>query len=117
MAYQDITGIQIAQAAVTTGYTTIYTVAASQRLYIKCVDVCNTSGAATTFTMHLVPNGSSALVANALFCVVANATIFFDVVLTICPQGMAKTLSSKNNWAQRASDTRLFYPSFKLAKS
>ena len=67
MAYQDITGIQIAQAAVTTGYTTIYTVAASQRLYIKCVDVCNTSGAATTFTMHLVPNGSSALVANALF--------------------------------------------------
>jgi hypothetical protein len=57
------------------------------------------------------------VVANALFCVVANATIFFDVVLTICPQGMAKTLSSKNNWAQRASDTRLFYPSFKLAKS
>jgi len=67
MAFQDITGIQIAQAAVTTGYTTIYTVAASQRLYIKCVDVCNTSGAATTFTMHLVANGSSALVANALF--------------------------------------------------
>jgi len=57
------------------------------------------------------------VVANALFCVVANATILFDVVLTICPQGMAKTLSSKNNWAQRASDTRLFYPSFKLAKS
>jgi hypothetical protein len=67
MAYQDITGIQIAQAEVTTGYTTIYTVAASQRLYIKCVDVCNTSGAATTFTMHLVANGSSALVGNALF--------------------------------------------------
>jgi hypothetical protein len=67
MAYQDITGIQIAQAEVTTGYTTIYTVIAAQRLYIKCVDVCNTSGAATTFTMHLVANGSTALVGNALF--------------------------------------------------
>lgn len=67
MAFQDITGIQIAQAAVTTGYTTIYTVAASQRLYIKCVDVCNTNGVATTFTMHLVANGSTALVGNALF--------------------------------------------------
>ena len=67
MAYQDITGVQIAQAAVTTGYTTIYTVAASQRLYIKCVDVCNTSGTDTTFTMHLVAAGSTALVGNALF--------------------------------------------------
>jgi hypothetical protein len=67
MAFQDITGIQIAQAAVTTGYTTIYTVIAAQRLYIKDIDVCNTTGAAVTFTAHLVPSGSTALVGNALF--------------------------------------------------
>lgn len=67
MAFQDITGIQIAQAAITAVYATIYTVVVDQRLYVKDIDVCNTTAGALTVTIHLVPNGDTALVANALF--------------------------------------------------
>ena len=67
MAFQDITGIAIAQAVITTGYTTIYTVLADQRLYIKDMDVCNTTAGALTVTIHLVQNGNVADTTNAIF--------------------------------------------------
>lgn len=67
MAFQDITGIQIGQAAITAAYTTVATVGSAKRIYVKDIDVCNTTSGALTVTIHLVPNGASATTSNALF--------------------------------------------------
>ena len=67
MAFQDITGILIAQATITTGYVTIYTVVVDQRLYIKDIDICNTTSGALTVTVNLVKNGGSPDLTNTLF--------------------------------------------------
>lgn len=46
---------------------TVYTVPAASQDVLKCIDVCNTSGATVPFTVYLVPSGGSATAVNSLF--------------------------------------------------
>jgi len=82
--YQNVTPVQIAQAALTTSYATLYTVPTNAttptRTYLKQIDVCNTTGSAVTFNLHIVPTGGTAGTSNALFYtqnVAANTTFSY----------------------------------------
>lgn len=66
MAFQDITGVKLGVAAITTSYAALYTVPASKRTYVKDLDICNTTGSTVNVFVHLVPSGSSATTGNAL---------------------------------------------------
>jgi len=86
-AYQNVTPVQIAQAALTTSYATLYTVPTNittpTRTYMKQIDVCNTTGSAVTFNLHIVPTGGTAGTGNALFYVqnvAANSTFSYSGV-------------------------------------
>lgn len=78
MAFQRITPAKLAQAAVTAGTTTIYTVPALTRTMVKELDICNTTAGTLTLNVHLVPSAGSATTANALFygaSISANTTL------------------------------------------
>ena len=68
MAFNNITPIQIAQAAMTTSYATIYTVPSSPltRTYVKDIDIMNTTAASINVFVSLVPSGGTAGTSNAL---------------------------------------------------
>ena len=75
--YQTVTPIQLGQAALTTAQTTIYTVPSSSRVYLKEIDICNTTGGALTVNVFLVPSGSTAGTTNAVLygnSIAANTT-------------------------------------------
>lgn len=83
-AYQNVTPNQLSQAALTTSYATLYTAPTNPttptRTYIKQIDVCNTTGGALTFNLHIVPATFSAGTTNALFysqTVAANSTFSY----------------------------------------
>ena len=67
MAYNNITPLQLAQAAMTTSYATIYTVPATTRTYVKDIDVVNTTSSTIGIYISLVPSGGTAGTSNALF--------------------------------------------------
>jgi len=68
MAYQNIVGAKLAQATLgITIYAVIYRVPADTRAYVKNIDVCNTTVAAITVDISLVPPGGTAGVTNALY--------------------------------------------------
>ena len=67
MAYNNITPIQLAQAAMTTSYATIYTVPTNVRTFVKDIDVMNTTSSAKDIYISLVPSGGTAGTSNALF--------------------------------------------------
>jgi len=73
MAYNNITPIQLGQAAITTGFTTLYTTPANAKTYIKDINICNTTGISCTVSVCLVPSLGSAGAANAL---IYNLTLF-----------------------------------------
>lgn len=59
---------KLAQGAVGTGAGTLaYTVPTSYRTTVECIDVCNTTSGALSFSLHLVPTGGSVLASNMLF--------------------------------------------------
>jgi hypothetical protein len=66
MAFQNITGIKLGQAAITTGFTTVYTTPVNTRTYVKDINICNTSGISCTVSVCLVPSGGSAGTGNAI---------------------------------------------------
>lgn len=67
MAYYDITPVKLGQAAITTSYVTIYTAPANTRAFVKDIDIVNTTAAAVSVYVSLVPVGDSAGTDNALF--------------------------------------------------
>jgi hypothetical protein len=67
MAFNDITPIKLGQAAITTSVTTLYTVPASTRAFVKNLDIVNTSAGPLTYRVFLVPSAGSAGTGNALF--------------------------------------------------
>jgi len=67
MAFNDITPTKLGQAAITTGVTTLYTVPASTRGFVKNLDIINTSAGALTYRVFLVPSAGTAGTSNALF--------------------------------------------------
>ena len=48
MAFQNITGIKLGQAEITTSFTTIYTTPATTRTYVKDINICNTTATSLT---------------------------------------------------------------------
>ena len=66
-SFQNIIGWQLGQAALTTSYATLYTVPANYRTYIKQFDICNTTAAAITVYVSLVPSAGTAGTSNAIF--------------------------------------------------
>lgn len=66
MAFQNITGLKLGQAAITTGYTTLYTVPSSTRTYVKDMDICNTTGSTINVYVSLVPSAGTAGTSNAI---------------------------------------------------
>ena len=67
MAFQNITGIKLGQAEITTSFTTIYTTPATTRTYVKDINICNTTATSLTVSVCLVPSGGTAGTGNALF--------------------------------------------------
>jgi hypothetical protein len=67
MAFDTITPVRFGQAAITTSAATLYTTPALTRALVKEISVVNTTGAAATFDVYLVPSGGTAGTANALF--------------------------------------------------
>ena len=67
MAFQNVVGNRLAQAALTTSYVTIYTTPILTRTFVKNIDVVNTTGGGLTFFISLVPKGGTAGADNALF--------------------------------------------------
>ena len=56
MAFQNVTPIQLGQAAITTGVTTVYTAPVNTRTYVKDINICNTTGISRTVSVFLVPS-------------------------------------------------------------
>lgn len=67
MAFQNIVGNRLAQAALTTSYVTVYTTPLLTRTYVKNIDIVNTTASALSFYISLVPSGGTAGSGNALF--------------------------------------------------
>jgi hypothetical protein len=67
MTYQTITPVKLGQTVMTTGATTLYTVPASTRTFVKDIDIVNTDGSGITFDIYLVPSAGTASASNALF--------------------------------------------------
>lgn len=89
--YQNIVGFKLAQGAMTTGYTTVYTTptyvpptstttpaVADTRTFVKDITICNTTAASIGIYLHLVPSGGSPDATNAIFynnALAANTTV------------------------------------------
>ena len=68
MAFQNIIGnVLIPATAVTGSFVTLYTTPVSTRTFLKCIDICNTTGGALTVFVSLVATGGTAGTANALY--------------------------------------------------
>jgi len=65
MAFDIITPTKLGQAAITTGVTTLYTVPAATRTFLKEFSVANTTGASINVRVFLVPSAGSAATTNA----------------------------------------------------
>lgn len=67
MAYQLVTPVKLGQAAIGITTSTLYTVPAATRTYLKDLDICNTSSTTSqTVTVYLVPSAGTAGAANTL---------------------------------------------------
>jgi hypothetical protein len=78
MAFQNITPVKFGQAAIGVGVTTLYTVPAATRAFVKDLDIANTTGAPISVRIFLVPLAGTAGTSNALFydaAVPANTTL------------------------------------------
>lgn len=67
MAFQSIVGAKLVQAAIPAVYTGIYTAPANSRVYVKDIDLCNTSATTVNVYLHIIPFGNSPVTGNALF--------------------------------------------------
>ena len=65
--YQNVIPARLGQAAMTTSYTTAYTVPDVTRTYLKDFDIINTTAATVRIYVHIVPVGSLVGTTNALF--------------------------------------------------
>jgi len=75
MAFSTVQYIRLVQVAIATATTTQYTTPASRQDVIKDYEICNTTAAAITVQLYIVPTGNSAGTANA---VLYNASIPAD---------------------------------------
>lgn len=69
MAFQNIIGLQLGQAAMTTSYATIYTTPSNPatRTYIKDITIVNTTASPINVYVSIVPDSGTAGSSNAIF--------------------------------------------------
>lgn len=67
MAYQNITGLRLGQAEVTTSYLSVYHTPSNTRTYVKDITIANTTSSGIQIYVNLVPAGATVGTANALF--------------------------------------------------
>ena len=61
--FQDIVGLRLGRAQLTTSYVTIYTCPTDRRAYIKDINLCNTHSGKHHAYVAIVPTGQTAGVA------------------------------------------------------
>lgn len=61
--FQDIVGLRLGRAQLTTSYATVYTCPTGKRAYIKDINVCNTQSAKSHAYVAIVPSGQTVGVA------------------------------------------------------
>jgi len=66
MAFQNITPVKLGTGAIAAGLTTLYTVPANTRTFVKDLDISNNNTTTTAASVYLVPNGGSADLTNIL---------------------------------------------------
>lgn len=64
--YQDIVGLRLGRAQLTTSYATIYTCPTGKRAYVKDINLCNTHNGNSKAFVALVPSGGTAGAANEI---------------------------------------------------
>jgi hypothetical protein len=67
MAYNNITPIKIGQIAMVTTYSVLYTTPANSRVFVKDINIMNTTAAAIGIYVSFVPDGESPNGDNSLF--------------------------------------------------
>lgn len=95
--YQNVTPVQLGQAAITGSVATLYTVPTATRTYLKDINICNTSGSAITVNVYLVPSGGTASTANALLytlSIASNAVYRWTGVQVLLPGQTIQTSAS-----------------------
>jgi len=83
MAFNVVTPAKLGQSAITVGITTLYTVPASTRTFLKEFTIANTTSAAINVRVYLVPSGGSAATSNAFLYdvpVPANNSLLYNGV-------------------------------------
>lgn len=83
MAYDVITPVKLGQAAITVGVTTLYTVPASTRTFVKELNIANTTAASINVRVFLVPSAGVPGTDNAFYYdtpVAANNTLRYNGV-------------------------------------
>lgn len=91
MAFYDITPVQLAQAAIGTAYSVIYTVPTNTRTFVKDIMVSNTTNAAVDIYIHLVPAASgvgTGTIAGTLMTITAMTSGRFDINQIISGSGV-----------------------------
>lgn len=66
MAFDNITPANLGRGAIGTSVSTFYTAPTLTRTIAKCFDIVNTTAAAITVNLYLVPSGGTAGTSNAL---------------------------------------------------
>ena len=97
MAYYDITPAQLAQAPIGTAYSTIYTVPANARTFIKDIMVANTTNAAIDIYIHLVPAPSgigTGSISGTTMTITAMTSGRFEINQTISGTGVTSAIIS-----------------------
>lgn len=97
MAYYDITPAQLAQAPIGTAYSTIYTVPANARTFVKDIMVANTTNAAIDIYIHLVPAPSgigTGSISGTLMTITAMTSGRFEINQTISGTGVTSAIIS-----------------------
>jgi hypothetical protein len=65
--FQDIVGLRLGRAQLTTSYATVYTCPADKRAYIKDINLCNAHSGNSDASVAIVPTGQTAGVAFEIF--------------------------------------------------
>jgi hypothetical protein len=66
MTFSTVQYLRLVQVAIATATTTQYTTPAARQDVIKDYEICNTTAAAITVSLYIVPTGNSAGTANAI---------------------------------------------------
>ena len=87
--YNNLTTAQLAQAALGTSVATLYTATSTSTAHVNSINICNTTAAAITVYLFIVPSGGTAGAGNAIFyntSVPGGTTVLWESV-QIIPAG------------------------------